>query len=135
MMSMQVETPARTIRDVVSALMNLWKRKRVEPVEVIEAPPPPTIAGYNLVLMDSEGQVVCTREWDAGDPFEMRPQYRLWVFCEFTNHSQHEVEISEYEIELTSQEGTVVERFGNAFGDSVIVQPGQRKVFQGEWRM
>ena len=94
-----------------------------------------TIARYNLVLMDHDGQVVWTREWDSGGAFEFRPKQHLWVFCGFTNHSGLETEISEYEIELMSEDGSIVERFSNSFGDPVIVSPGERKHFQAEWRM
>jgi hypothetical protein len=94
-----------------------------------------TIARYNLVLMDHDGQVVWTREWDSGGAFEFRPKQRLWVFCGFTNHSGLETEISEYEIELISEDGSIVERFSNSFGDPVIISPGERKHFQAEWRM
>jgi hypothetical protein len=94
-----------------------------------------TIARYNLVLMDHDGQVVWTREWDSGGAFEFRPKQRLWVFCGFTNHSGLETEISEYEIELMSEDGSIVERFSNSFGDPVIISPGERKHFQAEWRM
>jgi len=97
--------------------------------------PPVKIAGYSLVLMDSDGQVVWTREWDSGGVFEFGPRQRLWVSCGFTNHSKRETEISEYEIELMSEDGLVVERFGDSFGDSVIVPPGESKHFPAEWRM
>jgi hypothetical protein len=93
------------------------------------------IARYNLVLMDHDGQVVWTREWDSGGVFEFRPRQHLWVFCGFTNHSDLETEISEYEIELMSEDGSIVERFSDSFGDPVIVSPGERKHFQAEWRM
>src|SRR6185312_12649866 len=93
------------------------------------------VAGYSLVLMDSDGQVVWTREWDSGGVFEFGPRQRLWVSCGFTNHSKRETEISEYEIELMSEDGLVVERFGDSFGDSVIVPPGESKHFPAEWRM
>ncbi len=93
------------------------------------------IAGYSLVLMDPDGQVIWTREWDSGGVFEFGPRQRLWVFCGFTNHSKRETEISEYEIELMGEDGLVVERFGDSFGDSVIVPPGESKNFPAEWRM
>jgi len=93
------------------------------------------IAGYSLVLMDSDGQVVWTREWDSGGVFEFGPRQRLWVCCGFTNHSECETEISEYEIELMGEDGLVVERFGDSFGDSVIIPPGESKQFPAEWRM
>ena len=93
------------------------------------------IAGYSLVLMDQDGQVIWTREWDSGGVFEFGPRQRLWVFCGFTNHSQRETEVSEYEIELMGEDGLVVERFGDSFGDSVIIPPGESKHFPAEWRM
>ena len=93
------------------------------------------IAGYSLVLMDPDGQVIWTREWDSGGVFEFGPRQRLWVFCGFTNHSKRETEVSEYEIELMGEDGLVVERFGDSFGDSVIIPPGESKNFPAEWRM
>ena len=93
------------------------------------------IARYGLVLMDPDGQVVWTGEWDSGGVFEFRPRQRLWVFCAFTNHSEREAEISEYEIELMSEDGSIVERFNNSFGDSLIITPGESKQFPAEWRM
>jgi hypothetical protein len=99
------------------------------------AAPALKIAGYSLVLMDQDGQVIWTREWDSGGVFEFGPRQRLWVFCGFTNHSQRETEVSEYEIELMGEDGLVVERFGDSFGDSVIIPPGESKNFPAEWRM
>jgi len=101
------------------------------------APPSPAlkIAGYTLVLMDPDGQVVFTKEWDSGGVFEFRARQHLWVFCRFTNHSKREAEISEYEIELMGEDGAVVQRFSDSFGDSVIVPPGETKRFPAEWRM
>ena len=93
------------------------------------------IAGYSLVLMDPDGQVIWTKEWDSGGVFEFGPRQRLWVFCGFTNHSERETEISEYEIELMGEDGAVVERFSDSFGDSVIIPPGESKNFPAEWRM
>ena len=102
-----------------------------------ESPPISTlkIARYGLVLMDSEGQVVWTGEWDSGGVFEFRPRQRLCIFCAYTNHSPDEAEISEYEIELMGEDGSIVERFNNSFGDSLIISPGERKQFPAEWRM
>jgi hypothetical protein len=102
-----------------------------------QSPPPPAlkIAGYSLVLMDADGQVIWTKDWDSGGVFEFGPRQRLWVYCGFTNHSKRETEISEYEIELMGEDGTVVERFGDSFGDSVIIPPGESKHFPAEWRM
>ena len=93
------------------------------------------IARYSLVLMDPDGQVVWTREWDSGGVFEFRPHQLLLVSCGFTNHTQLETEISEYEIELMSEDGAVVERFGESFGDFLIIPPGESKEFPAEWRM
>jgi hypothetical protein len=102
-------------------------------------PPRPTpvlkIAGYSLVLMDADGQVIWTREWDSGGVFEFGPRQRLWVSCGFTNHSKGATKISEYEIELMGEDGVVVERFGDSFSDSVIIPPGESKQFPAEWRM
>lgn len=100
-----------------------------------QATPALRIARYGLVLMDADGQVIWTREWDSGGVFEFGPRQRLWVFCGFTNHSKRETEISEYEIELMGEDGAVVERFGDSFGDSVIIPPGESKQFPAEWRM
>jgi len=100
-----------------------------------QATPALRIARYSLVLMDADGQVIWTREWDSGGVFEFGPRQRLWVFCGFTNHSKRETEISEYEIELMGEDGAVVERFGDSFGDSVIIPPGESKHFPAEWRM
>jgi hypothetical protein len=93
------------------------------------------IARYGLVLMDVDGQVVWTGEWDSGGVFEFRPRQRLFVRCAFTNHSTSETEISEYEIELMSEDGSIVERFNTSFGDSLIIPPGASKQFPAEWRM
>jgi hypothetical protein len=93
------------------------------------------ITGYSLVLMDSDGQVVWTRQWDSCGEFEFRPRQRLLVSCDFTNHSESETEISEYEIELMGEDGLVVERFGDSFGDCVVIPPGESKHFPAEWRM
>jgi len=102
-----------------------------------QSPPTPAlkIAGYSLVLMDADGQVIWTRDWDSGGVFEFGPRQRLWVFCGFTNYSTSETEVSEYEIELMGEDGAVVERFGDSFGDSVIIPPGESKHFPAEWRM
>jgi hypothetical protein len=34
-----------------------------------------------------------------------------------------------------SDEGLVVERFGNAFADSLMIAPGETRVFSGKWRL
>lgn len=109
-------------------------RREDAPVQS-QAAPALKIAGYSLVLMDPDGQVIWTREWDSGGVFEFGPRQRLWVFCGFTNHSKRETEVSEYEIELMGEDGAVVERFGDSFGDSVIIPPGESKHFPAEWRM
>jgi len=93
------------------------------------------IARYGLVLMDSDGQVVWTGEWDSGGVFEFRPRQRLLVLCAFTNHSADEKEISEYEIELMSEDGSIVKRFNDSFADSLIIPPGTSTRFPAEWRM
>lgn len=93
------------------------------------------IASYGLVLMDADGQVVWTGEWDAGGVFEFGPGQCLSVWCGFTNHSGHETEINEYEVELMGEDGIVIERFNNSFGDSLIVPPGESRTFPAEWHM
>ena len=90
---------------------------------------------FRRVLFRSDGQVVWTREWDAGGVFEFRHRQRLLVSCAFTNHSASEAEVSEYEIELMSEDGLIIKRFNDSFGDSVIVSPGESKQFPAEWRM
>lgn len=123
------------IRSRVASAMNLARRRDTSSRQTSRMTPALKIAGYSLVLMDSDGQVIWTREWDSGGVFEFGPRQRLWVFCGFTNHSECETEISEYEIELMSEDGLVVERFGDSFGDSVIIPPGESKHFPAEWRM
>ena len=131
-MAKQVEPPT-SIRSRVTALMNSMKRGHSD------SPSAPgatlRIARYNLVLMDPEGQVVWTGDWDAGGAFEFGPRHSLRVFCEFTNHSKREAEIAEYEIELMSEDGMVVGRFGSSFGESVVVVPGQSRVLSGQWQL
>lgn len=119
----------------VASAVNLLRRWDKRSQRRSPARPALKIAGYSLVLMDSDGQVIWTREWDSGGVFEFGPRQRLWVFCGFTNHSESETEISEYEIELMGEDGLVVERFGDSFGDSVIIPPGESKHFPAEWRM
>lgn len=133
-MSKQLEPP-RTIRSRVSALMNSIKRGPAYSKTDSQAPAALRIARYNLVLMDHEGQVVWTGEWDAGGAFEFGPRHSLQIFCEYTNHSNREAEIAEYEIELMSEEGLVIGRFSDSFGDSVVVVPGQSKVLAGQWQL
>ena len=127
----QVES-LRAIKGRVSSLMNSIIRRRpaAEP-----EPPPLNVARYKLILMDTEGQVLWTGEWDAGGAFEFRPGHRLWIFCEYTNHSKREAEIGEYEIELMSDTEQVVGRFGSAFGDAMVVVPGESKVLSGKWQL
>jgi hypothetical protein len=126
---------AHAIHARIGSFVQWLKRSPAKP----EPPPPATpalkIARYGLVLMDPDGQVVWTGEWDSGGVFEFRPRQRLWVFCAYTNHSECETEISEYEIELMSEDGSIVERFNDSFGDSLIIPPGQSKQFPAEWRM
>lgn len=133
-MEKRVELP-RGVKDLVAALSGFIRRRRADSNVESQAPPGLRIAGYNLVLMDREGQVVWTREWDVGGAFDFGPRYSLSVFCRFTNHSKQEVEVAEYEIELTGEDGLVLNRFGDAFGDSIIVPPGQSKVFCGQWKL
>ena len=99
-----------------------------------DAPAVLKVARYGLVLMDNDGQVVWTREWDAGGVFQFGPRQRLLVSCGFTNYSQVETEISEYEIELLGEDGLIVQRFNNSFGDAVVVPPGETIDFPAEWR-
>jgi hypothetical protein len=130
------------VKNIVRAVTDKLKPRSTEPTPEVESQAAPAlsnpalkIAGYSLVLMDPDGQVVWTREWDSGGVFEFGPHQRLWVFCGFTNHTKRETEISEYEVELMGEDGVVVERFGNSFGDSVIIPPGESKDFPAEWRM
>ena len=127
----QVES-LRAIKGRVSSLMNSIIRRRPAPET---APPALNVARYKLILMDTEGQVLWTGEWDAGGAFEFRPGHRLWIFCEYTNHSKREAEIGEYEIELMSETEQVVGRFGSAFGDAMVVVPGESKVLSGKWQL
>ena len=127
----QVES-LRSIKGRVSSLMNSIIRRRPAPEP---EPPPLNVARYKLILMDTEGQVLWTGEWDAGGAFEFRPGHRLWIFCEYTNHSKREAEIGEYEIELMSDTEQVVGRFGSAFGDAMVVVPGESKVLSGKWQL
>ena len=92
------------------------------------------VAGYNLILMSQEGDVVWAKEY-SGDVFEFGPRNSLWVFCEFTNHTKVEKEIAEYEIELVGEDGAVVKRFNKWFDESVVVAPHQSKTFLGQWRL
>lgn len=127
--------PAKTISSRVTSLMNSIRRKRSDLHTTPEASSTLRIARYNLVLMDHEGQVVWTGDWDAGGTFDFGPRHNLRIFCEYTNHSNREAEIAEYEIELMSEDGMVVGRFGNSFGDSVIVVPGASRVLAGQWQL
>jgi hypothetical protein len=122
----------RNLKGRMSALMNSIIRRRPAPVVEEETL---KVARYKLILMDTDGQVMWTGEWDAGGAFEFRPGYRLWIFCEFTNHTKREAEIGEYEIELMSDTEQVVGRFGTAFGDAMVVVPGESKVLTGQWRL
>jgi hypothetical protein len=149
MNELESQTPSpgllQRLDSVVGFFRGAAKRltSRDKPTEQREngsAPPSPAatalkIAGYSLVLMDPDGQVVWTKEWDSGGVFEFRPRQRLWVFCGFTNHSKRETEISEYEVELMGEDGVVLERFNSSFGDSVIIPPGESTNFPAEWRM
>ena len=130
----RIEPPLR-IKSRVSALMDSIMRRRADSNVKSVMASTLKIARYNLVLMDNEGQVVWTGDWDAGGTFEFGPRHSLWIFCQFTNHSNREAEIAEYEIELMSEDGLVIGRFGDSFGDSVVVVPGQSKVLSGRWQL
>ncbi len=119
----------------MTALMNSIRRGHSDSEAASQSSVTLRIARYNLVLMDHEGQVVWTGDWDAGGAFEFGPRHSLQVFCEFTNHSKREAEIAEYEIELMSEDGLVVGRFGSSFGEAVVVVPGQSKVLSGQWQL
>jgi hypothetical protein len=125
----------RSLADRIAGSMGLSKRSTNSAQSKSETADVLKVAGYTLVLMDSDGQVVWTREWDAGGVFEFRHRQRLMVSCSFTNHSASEAEVSEYEIELMSEDGLIIKRFNDSFGDSVIVSPGESKQFPAEWRM
>src|SRR6476661_8220958 len=142
-----LSSPRRWLRSLVSVLASRGMRgSRVMPAiehlrgrdkdkattQPAQTMPAVKVAGYSLVLMDSDGQVVWTRDWDSGGVFEFGPRQRLRVSCGFTNHSARETEISEYEIELMGEDGLVIERFGDSFGDSVIIPPGESKQFPAE---
>jgi hypothetical protein len=123
------------MRQRIAALIGSVRRRLAGRVEQREEIPALVIAGYNLVLMDPDGQVVWSHEWDVSG-FEFGPRWDLWVFCQYTNHAPQEMEIAEYEIELVSgEERSVVKRFGDSFADSVVVAPGQSKLFSGRWRL
>ena len=125
----------KQISRVIAAGLGLIKRMRPGANSKPEAQPILSVASYNLVLLDRDGQVTWTREWDAGTAFKLNPHFTLWVFCEFTNRSRQQVEVAEYEIELMSDEGLVVERFGEGFDDSLVVAAGETRVFTGQWRL
>jgi hypothetical protein len=133
-MANQIEPP-KVISGLMASLMGFIRRGPKDPDIKPQDAPTLKIARYSLVLLDCDGQVAWTREWDVGDAFNFGPRWCLWVFCEFTNRSNREVEIVEYEIELMSDEGLVVERFGNAFADSLMIAPGETRVFSGKWRL
>jgi len=126
---------ARAIHARLGPFVRWLKRSPGKPEQESPTASSLKIARYGLVLMDPDGQVVWTGEWDSGGVFEFRPRQRLWVFCGFTNHSERETEVSEYEIELMSEDGTIVQRFNDSFGDSLIIPPGESKQFPAEWRM
>jgi hypothetical protein len=132
---LSVLLPSRLMRSRVMLAVHLLRGRDTATQQQAQKMPAVKIAGYSLVLMDSDGQVVWTRDWDSGGVFEFGPRQRLWVSCGFTNHSECETEISEYEIELMDEDGLVVERFGDSFGDSLIIPPGESKHFPADWRM
>jgi len=121
----------RGLVDSSNALLRRMTKTKSKP----EVDPSLRIAHYNLVLMDGDGQVVWGMEYDAGGPFSFRPGQRLWICCEFTNRSAHEAQVAEFEIELTGEDGAVLSRFGDSFGDLLIVQPGETQKFVGQWTL
>lgn len=123
----------RSLRSRIPSPLGALRRKDVDPAPQPEPTAALKVAGYSLVLMDTEGQVVWTREWDTGGVFEFGPRQRLFVFCGYTNYSESEAEISEYEVELMGEDGLIIKRFNSSFGDCVVVQPGESKHFQAEW--
>ena len=125
----------RALQSRVKTSLRYLKGHRRESAHQPPIASPLKIARYSLVLMDADGQVVWTGEWDSGGVFEFRPRQRLCVFCGFTNYSGHKTEVAEYEIELMSEDGSIVERFNDSFGDSLIISPGESRQFPGEWRM
>ena len=133
-MKQWVELPKEMMR-LVTAWVGRIRPKRAGPSTKSQAPVALRIGSYKLTLLDQDGQVFWTNEWDTGGVFDLCPHHRMWVFCKFTNHSKREAEIAEYEIELVGEDGVVVERFGSSFGDSVIIKPGQSQVFPGQWRL
>jgi hypothetical protein len=128
-------TSLRAVRSRLASRARLLERRQDGTGAQSQTTPALKIAGYSLVLMDADGQVIWTKDWDSGGVFEFGPCQRLWVSCGFTNYSKRETEISEYEIELMGEDGTVVERFGDSFADLVIITPGESKHFPAEWRM
>ena len=129
-----VESPGG-VRGRVSTFLKAVMRRRAGSNATLQTPATLKVARYMLILMDHDGQVVWTGEWDAGGAFEFGPRHRLWVFCQFTNHSNREAEFAEYEIELMSEDELVIGRFGSSFGDSIVVVPGQSKVLTGLWQL
>ena len=133
----QTDSATATLGAIRNRVTELIKSVRQGIAGSKKTPQEPTtlrIAGYNLILMSQDGDVVWAKEY-SGDVFEFGPRYSLWVFCEFTNHTKIEKEVAEYEIELIGEDGTVVKRFNKWFDESVIVGPYQSKMFLGQWRL
>ncbi len=127
-------TISGAIKNRVTGLINSVRQGIARSKKTPQAPTILRIAGYNFVLMSQDGDVVWAKEY-SGDVFEFGPRYSLWIFCEFTNHTKVEKEITEYEIELIGEDGSVVKRFNKWFDESVIVGPRQCKTFLGQWRL
>ena len=126
-----------SLKQHVSAILGSLKfgSKRSPQQTAVEAIPILIIAGYSLVLMDEDGQVLSAREWDAGGPFEFGPKHSLWINCEFTNKTPHPIGVTEYEVELKTEDGSVLKSFNGSFPDSVVIAPGETKVFPAQWQL
>ena len=125
---------ASPIRERMSSLLASVIRRGGRSQGSAPAPNTLRVTRYKLILMDQEGQEVWSGEWDTGGAFEFAPRSRLLVFCEYTNHSKTDANIAEYEIELVGRDESIVARFGSAFGDSIVLSPGQSRVLTGEWQ-
>ena len=125
-----------TIKQHVSAFIGSFKFGASKRAAQTEAKIQPfKIAGYSLMLMDGDGQVVFAKEWDAGGVFDFGPRHSLLVNCEFNNQTRLSVEVTEYEIELRGEDGCVIKTFNGSFGNSITVSPGNTRVFSARWRL
>jgi hypothetical protein len=125
-----------TIKQHVTAFIESFKfgalKRAARPDSQVR---PFKIAGYTLVLMDDEGQVVFSKEWDAGGVFDFGPHQSLWVHCEFSNQTRSSVQVTEYEIELRGEDGAVIKTFNGSFGSVITVAPGENRVFPARWQL